>query len=138
MTYHRSLGSLTPDQLAHANQQVDTLASRLSRLNTIIRQAESAGLDARLVAELRAVHARLFAQLEHLTASAPSLSSSAFAEWVARATGVEQQVSELEQQTQAAIPGAEARRTSVIVASTIGALALAGGVAALIWYGTRR
>lgn len=133
----RSLGAITPDQMAHANQQVDAIAQRLAQQVGIIRQAETAGFDRGLIAQLRSTHAGLMLQLESLTDVAPSLSTTAFAEWVARATGLEAQVTQLEATTQAQLPGADRRHTTIVIVSTIGALTLAGGVAALIWYGTR-
>jgi len=132
----QSLGAITPDQLAQSNQMVAELNRRLAHQFGILRQAETAGFDGGLLAELRATHARLFAQLQSLTDTIPSLSTSAFDEWITRATGFESSLSAFEAQTRARLPGAAP--TGIIAASTIGALVLAGGIAALIWWGTKR
>lgn len=134
----RSLGGITPDQLHRANAQVDALAQKLTRQYAILREAETAGVDPVLLAELRATHSRLFAQLQSLTAAIPSLSTYAFEEWVARATSLEHAVHGFERQVQTRLPGAEAKRVAIIAVSTVGALAVAGGIAAVLWYWGRR
>lgn len=134
---HASLGAITPDQLSRANQLVDELAGRLVQQSNILRQAETAGFDRGLVASLQRDQAGLLAQLQALTDTVPTLSTGAFEEWIARATGFEAQVTVLEQQVRTNLPGAERGRNVKIIGSTIAALALAGGVAALIWYGTK-
>lgn len=135
---HRSLGALTPGQVSETNAQIEQLAARLTRQHAILRDAATAGVDSALIARLRGTHAQLMVQLQSLTDTAPSLSSTAFAEWVARATGVETQVSAFEAQVQGAVPGAERARVTRIALSTVGALALAGGIAALLWYGSKK
>lgn len=130
----RSLGAITADQLAQANQQVAELSQRLARQIGIIRQAETAGFDRGLVSELRATHARLFAQLQALTDTIPSLSTSALEEWIVRATGLEASVAAFEAHTRAQLPSAQRRQTGIVAASTIGALAVAGLIAAGLWY----
>ena len=131
----RSLGAITPDQLARANQRVDEINQRMARQLGILRQAETSGFDRGVLAPLQGQHAHLFAQLQSLTETIPSLSTGAFTEWIQRATGLEASVAEFEAQTRSQLPGASP--TGIIVGSTIGALVIAGGIAALIWYGTR-
>jgi len=138
MSYRRSLGAITSDQLAQANQKVTDLSARLARQNAVLRDAGTLGIDAGLLAELRSTHARLFAQLQALTDTIPSLSTPAFGEWVARATGLENAVRSFESDVAARMPGAEGKRMGIIVVSTIGALAVAGGIAALLWYRSER
>ena len=129
-----SLGALSPTQMSRANQTIDALTQRLAVQNGVLRQAASTGVD---TAALREQHAALLAQLQRLADTVPALSTDAFEEWLARAAGVEAQITALERHVRANLPGAAHARNMKIAGFAVLAVAGAAGVAALIWYGTK-
>lgn len=128
------LGALTPDQIAQANQQLEAIASRLTAQVGIIRAAQEQGFDAHLLDELRGTHGQLLASLQYMMDEAPGLSSDAFAEWLQRMQGLAGQVQLFEERVRGGLTRVTPQRTARIVASTIGALALAGVLAGVVWY----
>ena len=133
-----TLGQITPTSLAQANDMVLELSNRLSSQIAIIRQAQTAGFDRGLLAELQSSHARLLTELSALTSAIPSLDGPAFQEWIQRATGFATQISLFEQQAEEVLGVGAQRRTRMIVFATLGALGLAAVIGGLIWYSTKR
>ena len=138
MSYLRNLGALEPQQVAQANARTTQLADQLSQSLSMLREAETAGFDRRLLSELRATHARLLSTLTSMTGEVAGLAEGAYADWLVRATDLERQVALYTQRLAGALTQAAPQRAAKIAATTAAMLVIAGTIGGLVWYASKR
>ena len=131
------LGALTPTQLDEANDTLLELSQRLTAQYAELRKAKAAGIDESLVGQAFSAHSQLLTELNDLSAELPGIEASRYEDWQAAVDTLSSRVGLFEDETIAALRAGGRRRTAVVVLSTLGAIALAGTIAGLVWYGTQ-
>ncbi len=134
---YRSIGALTPQQVAATDAQLTDLTARLARQSQIINQAREAGFDRDLVGAAIATYGRLVTRLESLAAQSDAIPEAAFAEWRQRLQSFGTEVDVFETQVQEQLGGAAMGRNVKIILSTVGAIGVAAVLGGLLWYSTQ-
>lgn len=132
----RGLGQISNAELDAVNARLAELGDRIARQYSIIYEAQRGGFGSDIVGEAMRSYDRITASLQAL-ASTPPNSGAELQEWLARAEGVDTQVSELERYVQSTFPGGAVARTVKIMTSTGGVLLGAAAIALGVWYYSR-
>jgi hypothetical protein len=132
-----ALGALTPAQVDQANAVLNELAMRLAAQHQTLQRARTAGVSESLVGQALSAHRQLMEELDELSDRVVGLPATDFGGWLEQIDSLGQRVALFEDETLVAVRGGSRRRTAVIVVSTLGAIAAAGAIAALVWYGTQ-
>ena len=137
MTHYRSIGALTPEQVAATSDQLEDLSARLARQSQIIHQAREAGFDRDLVGRATETYNVLVERLTGLAAQSDSVPAAALTEWRQRLASFGTEISVFERQVQEQLGGATTGRNVKIILSTIGAIGVAAVLGGLLWYSTQ-
>lgn len=130
----RGFGSITPVQVEAASAELEALSRTLSAQHEIIRRARQEGFDQHLVGQAEAEYARLVGRLQAMSEQVSDIPVEAFDEWRLRLQSFGTEVDLFSRQTRESFAHGSKQRTSRIVWSTLGALAVAGLIGGIIWY----